>query len=222
MLDLIYAIKDMAADYVMNPTMLYLLILAAIALQLASLFVPYYSDASGIYGVFKVDDKVGVECLGAPSSGEVDECAVNKTLPLLAVSFGVLALIAMGATDTHFSAADPGQLKKFPIFKQFFEGLGAWNISGCVLLLLAVCFSIATFSFQMGHPLNDGTRTNLADKETCGENATKFEPGMALSAAAMACFIIVGISVSGLTIWNTEKIGVNCSSKWLKPGYRRM
>lgn len=152
----------------------YIMLAAAVALLIASMCVPYYTDStgasSGVYGS-------GKDCLGY--SGQ--DCMTMHALPVITILFGVLTIMFMAGMPL---------LTSLPRVKKLGETYTAFGITVIPILFLAMIFSVTTLGTQLGMPLSG---SSLAEQAKNSSNTTTFKDGMALSAASTALFIFVFI-----------------------------
>jgi hypothetical protein len=161
-----------------NP-MVYVMLIIAVVLTIASMLVPYYTDStgasSGVYGS-------GKDCLGY--SGQ--DCMTMHALPIVTILFGVLTILFMANIPILTSTSGVKKLgEKIPVI----------GITIIPVLFLAMIFSVITLGTQLGMPLSG---VSLADQAKNSSNTTTFKDGMALSAASTALFVFVFIIKTGI------------------------
>jgi hypothetical protein len=163
----------------MNNVMVYLTLIIAIVLLIASMVVPYYTDASGAeYGVYN-------KCLGY-TNNSID-CGTMEALPVVTVILGIFTLIMLAAQNRVQATAKIvnmlGGIVRYTI---------GFNTAFMLAFVFTVIFSIATLSTQLSTPISMGTSTvSLSDQsqKACNANPITFKDGMALSAASTALFV---------------------------------
>jgi hypothetical protein len=153
---------------------MYIMLISAVVLLIASMCVPYYTDStgasSGVYGS-------GKDCLGF--SGQ--DCMTMHALPVVTILFGALTIAFMAGLPI---------LDKVPRFRNLGQTYTAFGITIIPVLFLAMVFSVATLATQLGMPLSG---SSLADQAKNSSSTTTFKDGMALSAASTALFVFVFI-----------------------------
>jgi hypothetical protein len=172
-----------------NSTVMILLLIATI-LMIASVCVPYYTDASGN------QDGVYSNCLGY---SDTLNCNTMKALPVITILFALFAVLFMSAhMGIPYISQLPGVRYIAPMIsgriitlESIFAGFG---ITVVPLIVLTTIFAIATLATQLGTPITmSGSTVPLVEQsqKACSSNPITLGNGMALSSASTALFIFV-------------------------------
>lgn len=196
-----FAASKVARDYEMAPTSMYLLILLAMGLQLATFFVPYFTSGGTKAVLVQTEPSTSAEpTIGC--FGKEDSCVTNQALLGTSVALAFTTLVFMGIADSKYSMTPVKFiLGKFKSFVEFFSSLVGLNVTTCIMLGLTMVFSISSFTFQMV----DG---DLVKREESG--TIEYDMGFYFSVISMVIYIIVFGFMCGFFGKNIGSIISNC------------
>lgn len=152
-----------------------ILMVLAVCLLLASMFVPYYVDGTGM------STDVDKKCLGYTDK---KNCDTMKALPIVTVILGLLTACCMGLLNifpkygTKMTEGFKGIMKKF-------------RLTLPVLIILTTIFSVATLSTQLATPMSGSVSLADQSQKPCSANPITFKEGMALSSTSTVLFVFV-------------------------------